>query len=318
MYKSVTFLAVLVLLAVAMGQSSSNKRAYVAGKFAVELDGVLSALGSCAGGGTTSDVVEDPVGPDGIVHKHIAGVKYQDITVTCGMGMSKGFYEWMKASFDKGNVRKNGAVIAADFNYKDQGRVTFTNALITEVGMPALDAASKDAAKMTIKLSPESTRQGEATGLEVPRASVQKKWTPANFRLKIDGLEKPCSRVSKIDGFTIKQKLIQDAAGGVTTAFEVPNLVITFPELDSKDFYDWHEDFVIKGNNGDDKEKGGTLEYLTPDLQTVLFTLTFHNLGIFKLTPEKTEAGSETIRRVKAEMYCEDMKFNYTPAVLAQ
>ena len=39
--------------------------------------------------------------------------------------------------------------------------------------------------------------------------------------------------------------------------------------------YKWHEDFVIKGNNGEDKEKGGTLEYLTADLKDVLFTLTF-------------------------------------------
>ena len=37
----------------------------------------------------------------------------------------------------------------------------------------------------------------------------------------------------------------------------------------------------------------------------MLFTLTFKHLGIFKLTPEKVEAGSENIRRVKAEMYCE-------------
>ena len=68
---------------------------------------------------------------------------------------------------------------------------------------------------------------------------------------------------------------------------------------------------VIKGNNGDDKEKGGTLEYLTPNLQEVLFTLTFQHLGIFKLTPEKVESGSENIRRLKAEMYCEDIQFDY-------
>ena len=112
MLKSVTFLVLALVLAVAIGQSSSNKRAYVAGKFALEIDGVLAALNSCDG--TSSDVIQDAVSADGIVRKHIAGVKYGDITVTCGAGMSKGFYEWIKASFDNGNVRKNGAVIAAD------------------------------------------------------------------------------------------------------------------------------------------------------------------------------------------------------------
>jgi len=28
--------------------------------------------------------------------KHIAGVKYEDITVNCGTGMAKGFYNWTK------------------------------------------------------------------------------------------------------------------------------------------------------------------------------------------------------------------------------
>jgi hypothetical protein len=29
------------------------------------------------------------------------------------------------------------------------------------------------------------------------------------------------------------------------------------------------------------------------------------------LAPEKVESGSENIRRVKAEMYCEELKFDY-------
>ena len=64
-------------------------------------------------------------------------------------------------------------------------------------------------------------------------------------------------------------------------------------------------------------ERGGSLTYLTPDLKTELFTITFEHLGIFKLTPEKVEAGSENIRRVKAEMYCEDMSFQYKSSAWA-
>ena len=41
----------------------------------------------------------------------------------------------------------------------------------------------------------------------------------------------------------------------------------------------------------------------------MLLTLNFAGLGIFKLTPEKVEAGSENIRRIKAEMYCESIEF---------
>lgn len=39
---------------------------------------------SVDGGHATSDVVTEKVGPDHIVHKHIAGVKYEDITLVAG------------------------------------------------------------------------------------------------------------------------------------------------------------------------------------------------------------------------------------------
>ena len=68
---------------------------------------------------------------------------------------------------------------------------------------------------------------------------------------------------------------------------------------------------MINGNASAEDEKSGMLEYLTPNLKDVLFTINFHNLGIFKLAPEKLEAGGEQIRRVKAEMYCERMEFNF-------
>ena len=65
---------------------------------------------------------------------------------------------------------------------------------------------------------------------------------------------------------------------------------------------------MIKGNNSSEEEKNGKLEYLAPNLSEVLFTLEFHNLGIFKLASETFEAGDQ-IQRVKAEMYCEQMTF---------
>ena len=95
---------------------------------------------------------------------------------------------------------------------------------------------------------------------------------------------------------------------------EIPNLAVTLAESHAESWYKWHEDFVIKGDNGEDKEKGGTLEYLTPDLKESLFILTFSNVGIFKLNPEKAEAGSDAIRRLKAELYVQDMKFEYHAA----
>src|SRR5262249_14849856 len=156
----------------------------------------------------------------------------------------------------------DGAIITADYSQKEVARLNFFQALITEVGFPACDAASKDAAKMTVKFAPEYTRMIAKTGGDV-QAPVgkgeQKKWNPSNFRLKIDGLDTPCTRVNKIEALTIKQKVVEDPVGElrdyskIPASIEYPNLVVTFAESHADDVYKWHEDFVINGNNGQDK-----------------------------------------------------------------
>jgi phage tail-like protein len=291
------------------------------GKFAFEFGGTKAGwIQSVEGGHAVADVVAEKVGADNMVHKHIAGVKYEDITVNCGTGMSKAFYEWIKASFDRQHKRNDGAIHACDYDGNIVSSLDFYHGLISEVGFPALDAASKDAAKMTIKIASEYTRHKKGSGKVDPSGyslgkGEQKKWLPSNFRLTIAGLT--CTHVNKIEALVLKQKVIDHAIGEKRdyekepANLETPNLVVTFSEHTADDWYKFHEDFVIKGNNGQDKEKTGTLEYLTSDLSKTLFKLDFQGLGIFKLTPDKVEAGGENIRRVKAELYCEHINFSY-------
>lgn len=311
---------------------SVNQRGYGQGKYALDLDNVKCGwISEVDGGHAVADVVTEKLGGDWLAKKHIGNVKYEEISFKCGTGMSEALYKWIDTGFNqsfnqKGTSggRQNGAMIFSDYDYTELSRLNFFFAILTELGMPALDAASKDAAKMTIKFKPEYTRKqigqsGKITGTFAIDAKKQKQWLPANFRLRIDGLDESCTRVNKIEAITIKQKVTENAVGEMrdyeqeATSVEVPNLVITFAESHGKPFYDWHEDFVIKGNCTEDKEKGGSLEYLAADQKTVLFTLTFKNLGIFKLAPDKMEAGAEGIRRLKAEMYCEDVRFKYSP-----
>lgn len=311
---------------------SVNKRAYGMGKYGLELDNVKAGwVSEVDGGHAVADVVTEKLGSDFLQKKHIGNLKYEEISFKCGTGMSKALYQWIETGFDQthnqeGKGRQNGALVFSDYDYTELSRLTFMHSIISEFGMPALDAASKDAAKMTLKFKPEITRKTFAQGGKIVGgtfaidAKKQKQWLPANFRLKIDGLDEACSRVNKIEAITIKQKITENAVGEQrdyeqeATSVETPNLVITLAESHGKMLYDWHEDFVIKGNCSEDKEKGATLEYLAADLKTVLFTLHFFNLGVFKVAPDKMEAGAEGIRRIKAEMYCERVKFEYSPA----
>jgi len=308
---------------------TSNDRAYGISKYYIELQHTFAGfVKELSGGDATADVVEEKLGSDHLTKKHLGNVKYEEITFKCGTGMSKELYNWINTGFNQtshSRGREDGAVVFCDYDNTEQSRLTWHNGIITEFGMPALDASSKDAAMMTIKFKPEITRKtwGGGSKFTVPAdAAKQKKWLPANFRIRIDGCEIGCAKVSKIDALTIKQKVTENSVGEIrdyqqeATSVNVSNLVITLPESHADEFYRWHEDFVIKGNNGEDREKGGTLEYLTPNLAEVLFTLHFYHLGVFKITADKNEASGEPIRRLKVEMYCEDFRYDFSGAAV--
>ena len=75
----------------------------------------------------------------------------------------------------------------------------------------------------------------------------QKIFLPSNFRLQIDGLD--CSKVTKIESFTVKQGVASKDIGSARDSqkepgkLEFPNLKITMAEVAAQSFIDWHENF---------------------------------------------------------------------------
>ncbi len=293
-------------------------RTAVAERYALTLDGAqIGFLQSVEGGNATAEVVSEAAGPSYFVKKHLGPLKYEDFVAQIDLSQGKPVYDWISAMWTMNYQRKNGSVVTLDARNQATSQQDFFNVLLTETTIPALDASSHDDGYLTIKFAPEYTRSVKPSGkVAAPaKGSVQKRWLVSNFRLEIDGLD--CSRVSKIDSFTIKQKAVTDDIGDARDyqrepgKLEFPNLKISLAEIAAKSWIDWHEDFVIKGNNADAQEKSGALVFLAPNLGVELARIRFFNLGIFKLTPDKAEAGSEQIRRYTAELYCERMEFQY-------
>jgi hypothetical protein len=296
--------------------ATSDKRSYTAGKFGLTLGGVDAGwLQTVGGGGPTSDVVVEKLGSDNIVHKHIAGVKYEDISFSTTLD-SKPIMDWIAESWDRKYNRKDGSVIVANFDYKAMAELQFFHALVTETTFPKLDGASKDAARITVKLSPEYTRSVPGSGKQMSAAAskgaVPKKWLPSNFRFEMTGLDG--SRVNSIESFTVTQKVAENPVGEQRDNekqpghLEFPNLQVTLSEASAQTWYDWLSDFVVLGRNGQDKERDGAIVYLSPDLKTELGRINLFSCGIFGLNSQKVEAGSENIRRVTADLYCERMQ----------
>ena len=309
--------------------TASVKRSYVSGNFALSLDGGknIGMLKTAQGGQIFGEPVAENT--DGLyAKKHIANVKWADITVQMGLTMPAAFYQWIADSWSFGAQRKNGAIIAADFNNNAVKELDFYNALITEVTIPALDAASKDAAYLTLKLTPESTQPTKPSGT-VPSTvgNKQKAWLPSNFRFELGKLD--TSKVSKIDSFTIKQTMVQPSTdlGDVTFPeqalvvsvppfvlqpgqIDFPNLRVTLTEASAQTWIDWSESFIRQGLNSDEYEKSGSIRFFASDMTTELARVDLFGVGIFDLTDERPlDAGTDTIRKLVAELYVERMAF---------
>ncbi len=313
-----------LVLGVTPAQSADlHERGLVGGKTAIELNGkqagwVFNALGGTA----TAEVVSEPTGADRVTHKHVTNVKYDDIAVNCGAGMSREFYGLVKAGVEGTSGRFSGAIVVADYDYKESSRITFANALVTEIAFPALDASSKEAGRMLVTFSPQYTRLVAGSGQRSTQSGSltpggQKKWLTSSFKLAIDGLD--TTRVIKIEPLTAKTAVVNSAVGSQreptkeATKIQYSNLVFYVPETAAKPFLDWHDAFVIRGQNAQANEKNGRLEMLTQDLRTALFTLDFTGIGIVGVAPEPPATG-ESVRRMRVEMYIETMKLTADPS----
>jgi hypothetical protein len=260
--------------------------------YALELDGFFGGwLSSADGGNATAMVVVDQTSSDTAGHKHLAGVRYEDITIKCGTGMSKNVFDWFNEASASKFLPKNGAVIEVETNNKTVSRLDFINGVIVGVELPALDTTSKDAVVFTIRISPESTRLRRSRAEEptLHNAIVQKISSKSNFRLEIPGLD--CSKINEID--PIRMRRVATSTGDLSRGtrgpafMDVSNLAVTLAESSAGSFYDWHEDFVIKGNHGRDKDRSGALYLLAPNLTEILFNFPLKHLGIFKINSER-------------------------------
>lgn len=295
--------------------SADRARMYARGIYALELDGVMvGTVSGISGGDVVADVITEKPGPDGIQRKHIAAPKVEPISIEVGLPVAKPLQTWLKSSFEPNNkfVAKNGALLTFDVGGRIVARREFFNALITEVEFPACDAASKEVATLTVTFVPERlVFTAPRAPARPPEVGPRKQWQSTHYRLNIQGLEAATAKARKIEALAIKMQMASSPTGEARqyatdrVKIEFPNLVVSVPEASARPFYDWHQDFVVAGNNGQDREKVGVLEYLSPDLKSVLLTVNFFNLGIFRISVEAPPTNVERISSVTASMYCE-------------
>ncbi len=271
------------------------------GNVLLVLDGaVVAAPRSVAGGNTVGDVVVESGGGAHFASKHLGAARVEELALGLDLSLSKELDEWIGASLTGRFFRKDGSLQTVDASGDVKAVWHFTGALITEIGIPACDASSKDPAYLTVKLAPERVASAPAAGkLAVPQLR-RGQWVASRFRLEIDGLD--ATRVTRIDPFAVRAAV---EAGEKPRDPEVdlgalafPNLRVALPPNRSRTWHEWFEAFVVEGRHGHEHERNGTLTFLSADLTHVFTEVRLFGLGIFGLAPD--DAG-----RLVADLYCQ-------------
>jgi hypothetical protein len=293
-------------------------RQFTQGRTALWLGGVFMGFCDVGGGAAVGEVVSAPIGPGGSPDKRISGVRYEPIEVRGGSGMTPAFLDWLAAALENDD-RHDGEVVEFDMVGKAAGGYEFRGAALTAVQFPVLDGSAKETALLTIRLAPEETSRATQSGLAAsPVGSKAKAWVASNFRLSISGLEQACAKVNRIEPISVSRALVAEDVGTARVthaepmAFDVSNLTFTVAESSAEPFLDWLESFVVKGDNGPDQERTGSIALLAPDLKSSLLDVSLSGLGIIRAAPEP-HGTSEAIRRVRVDLYCEQLRVG-TPA----
>jgi phage tail-like protein len=293
----------------------AGKVAHGMQNFIIELDGQPAGrLFGMSGGGVHADIITTSVGSSFQAHKHIGQIKFEDMTVTCGTGMAQAFYDWIGNSFGGSTKRKNGAIVALNFNAKPLSRIEFQNALIGSVEFPECDAGSKDAAHITVMISPEMTRHltdnlTQNTG--VYTSGLPKGWHVNDFKLTIDGLESDCKYVSSIGAMRLGRKLTVSTIDESKDEGpeEYSDLVVTVPNNHADGFYQWFQDFVEKGRSSSANEKKGLLQFFAPNASNPYFSLELQGLGPYAMDSVRP-MDPKTAMPLTFRFYCNGVKFS--------
>lgn len=298
---------------------SKQQRTYTSGHFSLELDGTEAGmLNTVDGGNFKSEAIGEQVGGENLVTRYPGRQKFEDITFQVGSAMSTGFWAWVKDSIDGKPSRRNGAIVARDFDGNERTRRTFLDALISEVQFPELDLNSKTPLLLTVKIAPEqlSYKAKDAAKEQTGPGDVrtQKKSVPRNFGFQMEGFDSAATRrVVKIDAFSVKQQVIDNPVGGQLYArkevgrIEFPTLTLRVPEAYVAPWVSWWEKFVGEGEHVQKNERTGSISLLSSNNGETLLTLSLYGVGITGVSFDKHEAGADGIRNAKVELYVESI-----------
>jgi hypothetical protein len=221
------------------------------------------------GGEPRANVVVDPPGAGRISKKRAGGLRYAPIVLELDLPTAKPLADWMN-EFLPGKPTPKKAVL----NRRSPSGLALSSlrtdrCSLVKIAFPAVDASSKEPARLVLTLHPELIRTEQGVGVgdtRPPKTAVQ-----GAFHLDIDGVDG--SKVRRLEEPTLAFKPDESDPVGV---LNIPYLILFLSEDAPADWRAWRGELVDEIQ----RPKNGSLSYLSADLKERLFTVNFKTLGL--------------------------------------
>ena len=293
----------LSLLPLERAAAALNPRAVTGEQLWLELDGALARARAAEGGHPRAELTTLPPPRPGMApQKQVVGLRTPELAVDLLPDVPKLVLEWINSAAAGQDMPRSGQLITTDHNAIERQRLAFKNAVVTGFEFDALDAREPLVSLLTLRLQAESATATPGSGRPVSAPPSSKASGIGGFRLRIKGLEEACSRIVRIEPFGARRSA---AAGG---RLDTTPLVLLLPnDASAAAFYEWHADFVLRGNHDASRERPGVIELMSRSGTEVVMTLSFGGIGIVACTPDATPDPATGGRRARVELYFETL-----------
>ncbi len=238
--------------------------------------------------------------------KQIGKFQYSPCEFTFAFGMDPALYAWISEAMQGKSSPKDLKIQNLTYDYKETSALELSQAVITEFSLPSLDAASNEAAYMTMTVQPQSilAKAGSGAATTATSAGSSKNWLRNGFKLEIGGAAvKGLVRLSSF-GFDLP-------VGTQRPLFR--EFTATVGEMDPAPFEKMLQAFVIEGANSNTYEKPGKLILMNAGLATI-GTLPLDGIGMSAgdMGGILENAGDTALRR-RYTLYAEGASFTLAP-----
>ena len=272
-------------------------------KTSLRISGTPAAsVESYLGGEPFAEVIPEPGGLLPYAKKHLGPLQFADIEAKVSMDAHPVLHRWIRDAWFGNPERDRIALDSTNLDGSNPRTLELTKARIREVELPALDASSLDRHHLTLRIAPRGVR--EVRSAAIPQSDrIERDFLGRNFTVTIDGID--TSGVVAVDACKIHTQF-PEAGGGKRGTLIFPDIFLHVDVAKADVFHDWFRDFVIAGNNDDDKEREAEIRYLDPMMTDPLAILQIKHVGIYRIALEPPQPTGP--RTVKVFLYCERME----------